>query len=525
MSRPETTLLGKLSLVSVGPGAPDLLAPKAASALQQASDVVTYPLYLHGLENLIASARIHRFPLTQERQRAEKAIELANQGRNVCLLSSGDIGVYGMAPLVFELLADEPEFAIEVIPGITAATACASLLGAPLSHDFATLSLSDLLCPKEWILHRANALASGDIVTVLYNVQSQGRRDLIYHVLDVFLSRRQPSTPCGVVRNAYRPEQSVEIVPLAELRKREFDMFTSLLLGNSRTRERAGFLFGPRGYLGWADPSTATFDDSSLTSGGVWVFSGTRDGNRIAKAISDLGVDVTVSTSTTTGAEQAKKIAPQARTFPGAIGESARLALFKERPPSVIVDATHPFAVRIQSQLLRLATTLSIPLIRWERPSLDVSSGVSFAESVEHAVGLLPALGECVLLTTGSRDLATFTHAAPTKQWFCRIMPDETSLDAARRAGIPASRTLAMVGPFSTELNIALMRDWGITGIVTKESGSEGGLSQKLDAAEKLNLPVVVIRRPERDLSHAVSDLSELLAFVRIHARGSSEDF
>lgn len=82
-----------------------------------------------------------------------------------------------------------------------------------------------------------------------------------------------------------------------------------------------------------------------------------------------------------------------------------------------------------------------------------------------------------------------------------------------------------MVGPFSTELNIALMRDWGITGIVTKESGSEGGLSQKLDAAEKLNLPVVVIRRPERDLSHAVSDLSELLAFVRIHARGSSEDF
>ncbi len=506
---------GRLSLVSAGPGSPELLAPKAAQALRQATDIVTYPLYLQGLETLGLSATIHPFPLTQERDRAEKAIALATQGRSVCLLSSGDIGVYGMAPLVFELLDGRPpNFQLEVIPGITAATACASLLGAPLSHDFATLSLSDLLCPKEWILRRADALASGDIVTVLYNVQSRGRRNLIYNVLDVFLSQRAPSTPCGIVRNAYRPGQSVEIVALATLRAREFDMFTTLVLGNSRTRSESGFLFGPRGYLGWNDqkPNKKTI---APPSGGVWVFTGTRDGNLIAKAISELGIPVTVSTATQTGADQAQKVAPLIHTFPGAIGESARTELLKQLAPKLIIDATHPFATRIQAQLQRISNITHIPLIRWERPSLPLPNHALATASPEEALPLIPRLGSRILLTTGSRDLALFTKAAPEIEWFCRVMPDAASLEAAKKAGIPASRTLAMVGPFSTALNVALLQDWHITGIITKESGTEGGLQEKLQAAEALQLPILVVQRPSRPLTHATSDLPTLLETVK----------
>jgi precorrin-3B C17-methyltransferase len=514
MSPTANPARGRLSLVSVGPGSPELLTPKAASALQQATDIVTYPLYLQGIEHLAPSATIHPYPLTQERDRAEKAIALATEGRVVCLLSSGDIGVYGMAPLVFELLDAHPTFELEVIPGITAATSCASLLGAPLSHDFATLSLSDLLCPKDWILHRANVLASGDIVTVLYNVQSKGRRELLYHVLDVFLSHRAPSTPCGVVRNAYRPDQTVEIASLAELRKREFDMFTTLVLGNSRTQTRSGFLFGPRGYLGWADEPPRP-SKTEPPPGGVWVFSGTHDGNLIAKTISDLGICVTVSTATRTGASQAQKNAPRVNVFPGAIGEIARTALLKQLAPQLIVDATHPFATRIQAQLERIAEATKIPLIRWERPSVPVPEHAVGVASPEAAIAHLPKLGQRILITTGSRDLSLFTKAAPEKDWFCRVMPDAASLDAARNAGIPVSRTLAMVGPFSTALNVALLQDWKITGIITKESGAEGGLNEKLQAAKTLNLPILVIRRPERRLLHAISDLDTLIEAVK----------
>lgn len=509
---------GKLSLVSIGPGHLGLMAPDAATALQNATDIVAYPLYLDGLEALTTNATIHPFPLTQERERAAKSIELATQGHRVCLLSSGDIGIYGMAPLVFEMLTEKPPFDLQVIPGITAASACASLLGAPLSHDFATLSLSDLLCPKEWILHRAAALAEGDIVTVLYNVQSKTRQELVYRILETFLERRSPDTPCGIVRNAYRNGQSTEIVSLRSLLERKFDMFTTLTLGNSRTRTHSGFLFGPRGYLGWNELEATTSPSTEhLEPGGVWVFSGTRDGNQIAREITNLHIPVTISTATNTGATQAATVAPSAKTLAGSLGESRRSALINHLRPHLLVDATHPFALRIQAQLRRIAHTLSIPLVRWERPSLALPPNTLSANSLAEATQQIPALGQRILLTTGSRDLSSFTRSAPHIDWFCRIMPDVTSIEAARAAGIPAARILAMVGSFSKDLNTAILRDWQITGIVTKESGAVGGLQEKIEAASLLNIPLLVIHRPNRDLSHAVSNMDDLLTLVRRH--------
>src|SRR5262249_3785126 len=157
-----------------------LIVPRAVEALRESEVIVGYELYLRSIEPWIAGKEIHTPPLRHERERARLAIERARAGARVALISSGDIGVYAMATLAFEEMRDGDTFAVQVIPGVTAANACASLLGAPLSHDFATLSLSDLMCPWEWIEERARHIAAADLACALYNVQSNSRREGVY---------------------------------------------------------------------------------------------------------------------------------------------------------------------------------------------------------------------------------------------------------------------------------------------------------------------------------------------------------
>src|SRR5215469_17450135 len=202
---------GKLNLVSVGPGATDLIPPLAQSALCAGEVIVGYELYLTWIKPWIDGKAVYTFPLTQERERALFAIQHARNGHSVCLVSSGDVGVYGMAAVVLEQMAEDDTFELNVIPGITAASSCASLLGSPLSHDFATLSLSSLMCPWEWIEERARHVAAADLACVLYNVQSQSRVEGVYRILEILLEHKSPDTLCGVIRNAYRPQQSIAI--------------------------------------------------------------------------------------------------------------------------------------------------------------------------------------------------------------------------------------------------------------------------------------------------------------------------
>jgi precorrin-3B C17-methyltransferase len=240
-------MTGILHLVSVGPGDAGLIAPAAVAALQQSDVVVGYELYLRQVETWIGGKEILSPPLTREKERALLAIERARQGQFVSLVSSGDIGVYAMATLAFEEMREEDTFEVKVIPGITAANACASLVGAPLSHDFATLSLSDLLCPWEWIETRARHIAEADLAVVLYNVQSQGRQEGVYRILDIMLQHKQPETVCAVVRNAYRPDQAIKILTLAGLRSERFDMLTSVIIGNRFTHRKREWIYTPRG--------------------------------------------------------------------------------------------------------------------------------------------------------------------------------------------------------------------------------------------------------------------------------------
>ncbi|MBC7453172.1 MAG: precorrin-3B C(17)-methyltransferase, partial [Massilia sp.] len=223
---------GVLNLVSVGPGFADLIIPRAIAALQESDVIVAYDLYLRWIEPYLAGKEIHTPPLTQERARALLAIEKARGGAKVALISSGDIGIYAMAALAYEEMREDDTFEVNLIPGVTSANACASLLGSPLSHDFATLSLSDLLCPWEWIENRARHIAQADLACVLYNVQSAGRQEGVYRVLSLMLESKAPHTLCGVVKNAYRPGQEVAIYRLDELMSLKFDMLTTIVIGN-----------------------------------------------------------------------------------------------------------------------------------------------------------------------------------------------------------------------------------------------------------------------------------------------------
>jgi cobalt-precorrin 5A hydrolase/precorrin-3B C17-methyltransferase len=257
--RPER--YGKLWLVGIGPGSLDLMTPRARRALRDADIVIGYRAYLEQLLPIVAELRTQGYELGQERERAADAIRLAREGARVALVSSGDIGVYGMAGLVYELLAEAGEWQngpppeVEVIPGVTAASSAGALLGAPLMLDFAAISLSDLLVPWETVRRRLTAAAEGDLVVVLYNPASARRRKPFDEALAILRAQRPPETPVGLVRDAYRPDQRVVVTTLGEIPAEQVDMRTVVVIGCSRTANLGGKLVTRRGYLDRPEPS------------------------------------------------------------------------------------------------------------------------------------------------------------------------------------------------------------------------------------------------------------------------------
>ncbi len=243
---------GHLILVSLGPGFQQYTAPAAMSALEECDIIAGYSRYVRLLpEHLQEKASIVS-GMRGERQRCLDAVKTAVSGKKVALIASGDAGVYGLAGLAYELtetqLSESVRPVIEVIPGITAATSAAALLGAPLIHDFAVVSLSDLLTPWDLILKRLQAAASADFVLVLYNPRSKGRPYNLEEAKKVLLQHRLSSTPVGMVRNAYREQQDIRIETLETMDIIQVDMFTTVVVGNSQTRIIGGKMVTPRGY-------------------------------------------------------------------------------------------------------------------------------------------------------------------------------------------------------------------------------------------------------------------------------------
>jgi len=240
---------GLLTVVSTGPGKREHMTPAAEKALQDAEVIAGYKTYLELVEDLTAGKTVISNGMRQEAERCRAAIAEARKGFRVCVISGGDAGVYGLAGLVLELLEEEERESVRVIPGVTSATACASLLGAPLIHDFAVISLSDLLTEKDLIRKRLRLAVEGDFVTVLYNPKSTKRIELFRETAAIFLAQRSPETPVGIVRDAYRDSQDIRIVPLGDLAEQEWvDMRTTVVIGNSKTLASGGRMITPRGY-------------------------------------------------------------------------------------------------------------------------------------------------------------------------------------------------------------------------------------------------------------------------------------
>jgi precorrin-3B C17-methyltransferase len=250
---PEPRHSGTLHVVGLGPGAPELLTPAAAAALDAADIVVGYRGYLDLIADRLAGKSIIASELGQEVERAQAALRRATEGHTVALVSSGDAGIYGMGGVAWELVAAaEQEHAaaveIRVIPGVTAACAAAARLGAPLAHDWACISLSDLLTPWQVIVGHVAAAARADMVLVFYNPASRTRDWQLSAVARQLLQLRDPSTPVGLVENAYRPGERVEVIRLDALATARVSMFTTVIVGSSKTFVTQGRMVTPRIY-------------------------------------------------------------------------------------------------------------------------------------------------------------------------------------------------------------------------------------------------------------------------------------
>lgn len=249
---------GKLYVIGLGPGSNDLLTPQARAALESSQAVAGYRTYLKLIPALLAGKEVLASGMMQEVARARVAIEAASSGKVVSVISSGDPGVYGMAGLIYELLREQgwqrdEGIEVEVIPGIAALNAAASLLGAPLMHDFAAISLSDLLTPWEVIARRIELAAEADFVIGLYNPRSNRRVRELAEACEILGRHRAPETPVGVVRCAYREEQRAIVTDLRRLPEQEVDMLTIVIVGNSSTFSFQGLMVTPRGYGGKYD--------------------------------------------------------------------------------------------------------------------------------------------------------------------------------------------------------------------------------------------------------------------------------
>jgi precorrin-3B C17-methyltransferase len=258
---------GKIMLVGIGPGSVEHMTARARAAIAEADVVIGYVTYIKLVADLIEGKEIIRKSMTEELDRAVSALEAARAGKKVALISSGDAGVYGMAGPTYEVLfqagwtPDDP-VQVEIVPGASALNSCAALVGAPLTHDFCAISLSDLLTPWPTIARRLDAVAMADFVVALYNPKSGRRTRQIVEAQRLFLRHRRADTPVAIVKSAYRRRENIVFTTLDRMADADIGMLSTVLIGNSNTFVRHGLMVTPRGYANKYD-----MDDGATLAG------------------------------------------------------------------------------------------------------------------------------------------------------------------------------------------------------------------------------------------------------------------
>ena len=240
--------MGKLFVVGIGPGSYENMTMRAQQALAGCDIIVGYNVYVDLVKEHFADKEFLTTPMRREVERCELALEKAAEGNTVAMICSGDAGIYGMTGVMEELKAEFPGVEVENIPGISAVISGAAILGAPLMHDFAVISLSDLLTPWEKIEKRLENAAAADFVICLYNPASNNRPDHLRRACDIVLRHAAPETVCGIAKNIGRDGEGTTVLTLSELRDTEVDMFSTVFIGNTQTKNVNGRMVTPRGY-------------------------------------------------------------------------------------------------------------------------------------------------------------------------------------------------------------------------------------------------------------------------------------
>lgn len=241
--------MSKIYVIGIGPGDMVHMTLRAKEALEESDLIVGYGTYIDLIQEHFPHKELIRSQMTREVERCRLVLQKAREGNCVALISSGDSGIYGMAGIMLEVAAEEGDAVpVEVIPGVTAASAAAAVLGAPVMHDFAVISLSDLLTPWETIEKRLEYAAAGDFVVCIYNPKSRNRQEYIGIARNILLKHKKADTPVGIVRNAGRKNESMNIATLENMLDFEIDMFTMVIVGNSMTYTDGGRIITPRGY-------------------------------------------------------------------------------------------------------------------------------------------------------------------------------------------------------------------------------------------------------------------------------------
>ena len=240
--------MNKLYVIGIGPGEYEQMTLKAIHAMEKSEVIIGYTVYVDLVKEHFPGKEFLTTPMKKEVDRCGMAFEEAKKGQVVSMICSGDAGVYGMSGLMYEVGVNYPEVELEIIPGVTAATGGAAVLGAPLIHDFCLISLSDLLTPWEKIEARLLAAAEADFVVCLYNPSSRKRSDYLQKACDLMMQYKSPETVCGIVSYIGRDGEHYEVMDLKTLRDTKVDMFTTVWVGNSQTKEINGKMVTPRGY-------------------------------------------------------------------------------------------------------------------------------------------------------------------------------------------------------------------------------------------------------------------------------------
>lgn len=240
---------GKLTIVGFGPGSKEDMTLRAIKTIETVDVITGYTTYIDILKEYFPGKQFKSTGMMREVDRCRSAIEDASSGKNVAIVSSGDSGIYGMAGIIYQLVDDmNADIDVEVVPGVTAASSAGSILGAPLMHDLAIISLSDLLTPLDLIMKRVDSAGSSDLIICIYNPRSKGRPDHLSQAVDILLKYRSAETPVGIVRNIGREGEEKIITMLGNIEYDDVDMFSTVIIGNSQTYTSKGRMITPRGY-------------------------------------------------------------------------------------------------------------------------------------------------------------------------------------------------------------------------------------------------------------------------------------